>query len=130
MKVLKVFLIVLGSILMGSMIYFIDEATVIDSTAATYFILVNAFLGVDMAGMINKSASLPEGEFKDMKFYRYIVCFIFMILLFILMVYRKEVDGINAVVAMSSFSSGAMIILALFLSGLEGNKIASRTTKK
>lgn len=126
MKFLKVLLIVLGSLLMGSIICFIDDASVIDATATTYFILVNAFLGVDMAGMINKSASLPAGEFKDFKFYRYIMSFIFMIILFVMIIYRKEINGINAVVAMSSFSSGAMIILALVLSGLEGNKIAAR----
>jgi len=126
MNFFKIFIIVFGSLLMGAMIFFIDDSSVIDATAATYFILINAFLGVDIAAMLNNSASMPPGEYKNMKFYRYILSFVFMIILFVMVVYRKEVNGINSIVAMSSFSSGAMIILALLLSGLEGNKIASR----
>lgn len=130
MKFLKVCLIILASLLMAAIIYFIDDSSVIDSVSATYFIVINSFLGIDMAAMIKQSKALPGVEHKEMKFYRYILSFVFMIILFLLMVYRKETDGINAVVAMSAFSSGAMMILALVLSGLEGNKLAARAGMK
>lgn len=114
---------------MAAVILFIDDSSVIDSVSTTYFIVINSFLGVDLAAMLKSSRKMPKKTFEDMKFYRYILSFIFMIILFLLMVYRKETDGINAVVAMSAFSSGSMLILAFVLAGLEGNKIAARFGK-
>ena len=50
-----------------------------------------------------------------------------MLILFGLIIYRKETAEIEALVAMSAFSGGSMIIIGLIITGLESNKIASKS---
>ena len=52
MKVLKVIFILLAAVLMGAVIMFLNEASVIDTMASSFFIVVNAFLGVDLVCML------------------------------------------------------------------------------
>ena len=49
-----------------------------------------------------------------------------MLILFGVSIYRKEIDGIQMIMAISTFGGGAMVTIGLMLTGLEGNKIASR----
>lgn len=126
MKVLKIFLILLASLLMGAIVWFIDNASIVDMIAGTYAIVVNAFLGIDLASMIKDSSKLKPGDHKDIKLYRYVISFICMMILFGLSLYRKEVSNIDAIMAISAFGSGSMLIIGLVLGGLGGNKIASR----
>lgn len=127
MKVLKVIFILLAAILMGAVIMFLNEAFVIDTMASSFFIVVNAFLGVDLVSMIKESKALPKTEYKSMHLYRYVLCLIIMLILFGLIIYRKETAEIEALVAMSAFSGGSMIIIGLIITGLESNKIASKS---
>ena len=126
MKVLKVFFIVLAAVLMGSVIMFLNEASVVDTMASSFFVVINAFLGVDMVSMIKESKALPKTQYKDMHLYRYIICLIIMLILFGLVIYRKETADIQSLVAMSAFSGGSMLIIGLIITGLESNKIASK----
>lgn len=126
MKVLKVVFLLLAAILMGAVIMLLDQSSVIDSMASSFFIVVNAFLGVDLASMIKESKSLPKTEYKAMHLYRYILSLVLMLGLFVLVIYRKESAGIESVIAMSAFSGGAMLIIGMIITGLEANKIASK----
>lgn len=126
MKILKVILILLATALMGSVIIFVHDASIVDTIAGTYAISINAFLGVDLAAMIKGSTRLPEDEYKTIKLYRYVVSFLCMSLLFGLSLWQKEVNQVQAIMAISAFGSGAMLIIGLVMGGLEGNKIASR----
>ena len=126
MKVLKITLLSIAFILMVLIIYFIDSVPVIDVISGSFFIVVNGFLGVDLAAMIKNSNHKPAGDFQDMKMYRYIIVFLMMLFLFFLSIYRKEIDGVQFIMSISTFGGGAMITIGMMLAGLEGNKIASR----
>lgn len=130
MKILKVFLILLATALMGAVIVFIRDSSIVDSMAAVYAISLNGFLGVDIASMIKSSSSLPVGEYKAMHFYRYVIAFICMMLLFVLSLYQKEVNQVQSIMAISAFGSGSMLIIGMVMSGLEGNKIAGKSGEK
>ncbi len=130
MKIIKIFLMMIAFFIMLSVIYLIDNISIIDVMAGSFFLVVNGFLGVDIAAMIKNSNSKPAGKWQDMKMYRYIIVFIMMLSLFALSIYRKEVDDIQIIMAISTFGGGAMITIGMMLAGLEGNKIASRTNGK
>lgn len=127
MKVLKVVFLLLAAVLMGAVILLLNESSVIDSMASSFFIVVNAFLGVDLASMIKESKSLPKSEYKAMHLYRYILSLVLMLILFGLVIYRKETAGIEPIIAMSAFSGGSMIVIGMIITGLEANKIASKS---
>jgi len=130
MKILKVVLILLATALMAAVMIFVSDASVVDMMAGTYALSVNAFLGVDLAAMIKDSTAKPAGEWKSIKMYRYIISFVCMAVLFVLGLYQKEVNNVQAVMAISAFGSGTMLIIGLVMAGLEGNKIASRVEPK
>lgn len=127
MKILKIVFLLLAALLMGTVIMLLDQSSVIDSMATSFFIVVNAFLGVDMASMIKESKSLPKTKYKSMHLYRYVLSLVLMLVLFVMVIYRKESSGIESVVAMSAFSGGSMIIIGMIITGLEANKIASKS---
>lgn len=126
MKVLKVCLLFLATLLMGTVMWFVHNSSIVDMMAATYAIIINGFLGVDLAAMIADTSKKPAGDWKDIKLYRYILAFLCMAGLFVLSLYQKEINHVEAIMAISSFGSGAMLIIGLVMGGLEGNKIASR----
>ena len=95
MKILKITLLLIAFTLMAIIIYFIDSVPVIDVISGSFFIVVNGFLGVDLAAMIKNSNHKPAGDFQDMKMYRYIIVFLMMLFLFSLSIYRKEIDGVQ-----------------------------------
>lgn len=126
MRILKVVLMVLAFILMFAVVLFIDDVSIIDVMAGSFFLVVNGFLGVDLAAMIKNTSEMNRGDFQFMKMYRYIIVLCMMLILFGLSIYRKEADGIQIVMAVSTFGGGAMVTIGMMLAGLEGNKIASR----
>ena len=126
MKVLKIALVLLAFFMMLAVVLFIDDVSIIDVIAGSFFLVVNGFLGVDLAAMLKNSASIPKGSYQHMKVYRYVIVLVIMLILFGVSIYRKETDGIQMVMAISTFGGGAMVVIGLMLTGLEGNKIASR----
>jgi len=126
MKVLTVFLLFLATALMGAVMYFVKDSSIVDMIAGTYAVCMNGFLGVDLALMIKDSSSKPPGKYKDIKLYRYILAFVCMAALFILGLYMKEVFGVQSIAAIASFGAGAMLVIGLVMGGVQGNKIASR----
>lgn len=126
MKVLKVVLLLLATTIMGIVIYFIQAASIVDVMASTYVVIVSSFLGTDIAAMIKDTSKKPAGEWKNIKAYRYVLSFLCMSSLFVMALYQKEINNVDSIMAISSFGSGAMLIIGLVMAGLEGNKIASR----
>jgi len=129
-KIVKIGLLLLASLLMGAVILFLTDVAIIDVLAGSFFLVMNAFLGIDLAGMIKKSAALPSGEFKNMKFSKYVIALVIMLLLFGLSLYRKEMENVQAIMAISSFGGGSMLVIGYIIAGLEGNKIASNMGEK
>ena len=126
MKLLKVVLMLLAFILMFVVVLFIDDVSIIDVMAGSFFLVVNGFLGVDLAAMIKNTSEMNRGDWQLMKMYRYIIVLCMMLILFGLSIYRKQIDGVMIIMAISTFGGGAMVTIGMMLAGLEGNKIASR----
>lgn len=127
MKVLKVFLILIISLVMGALLYFLGEASVIDSIALSYFVVIESFLGQDLRGMIKESRAMKKGDYKDIHLYRYITVSVIFLVLEILAIYVYKVLDVNVLVSMSLFGGGFIITIGMILSGLQENKIASET---
>lgn len=126
MKIFKVVLLLLATMLMSAVILGIQNSSIVDTISGTYVVIISTFLGVDMASMIKDSTKMKPGSHKDIKLYRYILAFICMVFLFSIALYMKESRSVESILAISAFGSGAMLIIGLVMGGLEGNKIASR----
>ncbi len=129
MRAIKIILMLLAFLMMFAVTLFIDDVAVIDVIAGAFFIVVNGFLGVDLAAMIKNTSEMNKGDWQLMHIYRYIIVLCMMLILFGLSIYRKEVDNIQIVMAVSTFGGSAMVTIGMMLAGLEGNKIASRAGK-
>jgi uncharacterized membrane protein len=126
MKVLKIALMVLAFLIIVAVVIILDDVGIIDSMSASFTAILGVFLGVDLASMIKNSASMKKGEFQKAHIYRYVIAVVMMLTLFILALWRKESDNLGISMAAGAFGSGAIVIIGLLMSGLEGNKIASR----
>ena len=113
-------------ILLFAVVLFIDDVSIIDVMAGSFFLVVNGFLGIDLAAMIKNTSEMNRGDWQLMKMYRYIIVLCMMLILFGLSIYRKQIDGVMIIMAISTFGGGAMVTIGMMLAGLEGNKIASR----
>lgn len=122
----KISLMALAFLIVGAVIGLLDDVGVIDSMAASFTAIIGVFLGVDLAAMLKNSAKMKKGDFQKAHTYRYIIAIIMMLALFILALWRKETDNLGISMAAGSFGSGAIVVIGMLMSGLEGNKIASR----
>jgi len=124
-KILQTVLMVIATILMGALVLIMRESSIIDLVAPGYFIVVNAFLGLDLVIMIKETKKLPPAAYKDMHMYRYITALLCMMALSVLTIYMEKVYDIHSFVAISSFSLGTFTVIGLILGGLKGNKLAA-----
>lgn len=123
----KITLMVIAFLIVASVLFVLDDVGIIDSMAASFTAVISLFLGVDLAAMIKNSAGMPKGKFQKAHTYRYIIAVVMMLVLFIIALYRKESDNLGISMAAGAFGSGSIVIIGLLMSGLEGNKIASRS---
>jgi hypothetical protein len=124
----KYLVYILSSILMGASIIFIPE--VANSLSTIYALVIGAFLGIDMATTILKTKSLPEGEFKEAKKDRYIVCSLMSSVLVTIAFYVKEKTQANLLDTITMLSMTLMGIGAIFIALMESNKLVTGTKKE
>lgn len=129
-KVFKVFLFFLATLIMGAVIQFVRDAQVIDTMSISYIAVLNVFLGIDAGATVFDTLNKPPADWADIKLYRFVVAFLFEGILFMLALNLKNAWGVNPASAISSFGSGAILTIGIVLAGLGVNKIASRITIK
>jgi len=122
----KIALMVVAFLIVAAVLFVLDDVGIIDSMAASFTAVISLFLGVDLAAMIKNSAGMPKGKYQLAHTYRYIIAVVMMLILFGIALYRKQVDGLAISMSAGAFGSGSIVIIGLLMSGLEGNKIASR----
>jgi peptidoglycan/LPS O-acetylase OafA/YrhL len=122
----KIALMIIAFLIVAAVLFVLDDVGIIDSMAASFTAVISLFLGVDLAAMIKNSAGMPKGQYQSAHTYRYIIAVVMMLILFIIALYRKESDNLAISMAAGAFGSGSIVIIGLLMSGLEGNKIASR----
>jgi hypothetical protein len=114
--------LIFATIFTGFMIFFIKDSGSASAIAVTFTGIVGVFIGLDIALMIKKTASMPEG-FKEINTHRYIAgLVIFAALLvetfIISALYQRNCDSLY-----TSFGMGFLIIIGGLIAGVEGNKI-------
>ena len=127
MRALKISIIIVLALIMGAMVLFLGEASVIDAVSLSFFVAIESFLGVDLRGMIKESRAKPAGDYADMHLYRYIIVMVIMAILSVLSIYVYKVYGVNMLASISLFSGGIMLTGGMVLAGLQENKIAQKT---
>ncbi|WP_020613131.1 hypothetical protein [Sediminispirochaeta bajacaliforniensis] len=119
--------VAIAFIAMCGFILFVESGSVLTAVSLGFVFIIGSFLGVDLVKMIKDTSSLPDGKYQDIRKSRYILALIFFALLcieafIISKVYDRNLDGVYG-----SIGVGFMIVVSLFVSGIEANKIA--TTK-
>ena len=115
--------LIFATIFTGFMIFFIKDSGTASAIAVTFTGIVGVFIGLDIALMIKKTASMPEG-FKEINTHRYIAgLVIFAALLVetfvISALYQRNCDSLY-----TSFGMGFLVVIGGLIAGVEGNKIA------
>lgn len=106
---------------MGICLLVIPESS--GAVSVSYIAVLGVYLGLDIAGMIAKTASLPSGEFKPLNIHKYIVTSICLGILIIITLFVDDKRSVST--AITTYISSIMIILTCLIGGLEGNKIAT-----
>lgn len=123
MEVLKIFLYLTATLIMGGVILICPG--VADTVSIFYVSILGAYLGLDVWGMIKSTSLMPPGEYKDMKISRYIVCALSYAVLVVLGYIQSGRTGVDMSAMYSVFVSAVFILIGLLIGGLEGNKIAT-----
>lgn len=123
-KIFKAAVFILASAVMGACLRFVPESS--GAVSVVYITALGVYLGLDIAGMIAKTAALPKGEYKNFNIHKYVVaatCLLFLIGTCAAARHFENLPDVST--AMTSFLSAVMILFTCILGGLEGNKIAT-----
>lgn len=115
----KSLLLFFSSAIMALVILFVPNSIPIVGVANSYVLVINSFLAVNVASMLNKTAQMPVGHHHSIRRHRYIMSLLYMLGLSYLSYKLGRSE------TLSIFSSGSLIIIGLWISGLQGNKIVT-----
>jgi hypothetical protein len=109
----------------AGIIFFVTDSGTITAVSMTFTAIVGTFLGIDIAVMINKTRSLPAGEYKQINKHRYVVSLIIFAALlieafFLSAAYKRDCNALYA-----SFGVGFLVVIGGLIAGVEGNKIVT-----
>ena len=76
--------------------------------------------------MIKTTSILPQGEFKPVKAYRYVLCFVTYFILLIIAGVVQHYKGVELSGFYTVMVSAIFLLAALLIGGLEGNKYAGK----
>jgi hypothetical protein len=109
----------------GAFMWFLKMPGIVTAVAAAFVFITGAFLGIDLAQMVKKTAGMPKGEFDPVDKWRYIVSLVFLGILTgeafaISQLFERDMSGVYG-----SVGVGTMVILGLLISGIEANKVVT-----
>lgn len=125
--ILKYFLYIIGTSFMVATMVLVPE--IADAISPIYILVMGSFLAIDLATMLKKTHALPEGNFKELKKGRYIFTALITLGLFIFGAILKKKYEINILGTLTSLGITFMSIIAMFIGGLEGNKLLTYSEK-
>jgi len=118
--------LIFATIFTGCMIFFIKDTGSSGAIAVTFTGIVGAFIGLDIALMIKKTAEMPTG-YKEINKHRYIAGLVIFAALLVEAFVISGKFGRNCDTLYTSFGMGFLIIIGGFIVGVEGNKIATES---
>lgn len=125
-KFIKAMLFVLASLVMALCLCFIPDSA--GAVSVSYITVLGLYLGLDVAGMITKTAKMKKGEYQSLNVHKYAISSVCLIVNIVIAIYiRKNADVSTA---LTSFISAVMIVLGCIVGGLEGNRIATSVGKE
>lgn len=125
-EAVKIVLYIAATLIMGGVEILVPG--IAGSVAVFYVSILTSFLGLDIWGMIQTTAILPPGEYKELKVHRYVICACSYIVLIGLGYYISSTTGVDMASMYNVFVSAVFVLIAMLIGGLEGNKIATGTT--
>lgn len=118
--------LVIALAIVGACIWFLPSGAVIAPLCIGFVMILGAFLGLDLAKMIQTTSLKPPGDYEPMKIWRYIIAGAMLAVLFGVCAYRSAtVPGLDLTGAMSTLAFGVLIILGLIVGGIQGNKLVT-----
>lgn len=121
LKIIKALFFIAASAVMVLCLLFVPESS--GAVSVSYIAVLGIYLGLDVAGMIAKTAEMPKGEYKSLSIHKYVIsalCLAVNIAISVALRSRADMST-----ALTSFISAVMIVIGCVLGGLEGNKIAT-----
>jgi hypothetical protein len=115
----------LGYLFTAGMLFFAADSAVSVSLSIAFTSIVGAFLGVDIAAMIKKTAMLPPGSYKAINKHRYIISLAIFALLIVEAFILSYTRGRDCDALYASFGVGFLIVVGGLVAAVEGNKIAT-----
>lgn len=128
MEVLKLVIFILATAVMEGMVIVSPEVS--QDVAIFYVSILSSYLGLDIWAMIQKTASLPSGEFKSINIHRYLVSAGSYVVLLGTAFFMKAKYGYDYGTMYSTFVAALFLMATILIGGLEGNKIATNYEKK
>jgi len=117
---------IIAYLIMGGALYLIaypDMATILDAMSASFFLVINGYLGVNIAAVMKQTNDLPDGQYVAMKKDKYYMAVFMMASLFAFGFYRMHYDHIPIVISVTAFGTGTITAIGLLVAGMEGNKM-------
>lgn len=122
MEFIKTLIFSVASIVLGLVIYFAPD---ISGTVVIFYVsILTGYIGLDVVNMIKSTSLLPPGEFKPVKTYRYVFCFVVFFIEIIVGVITQHIKQVNMNGLYTVLVSAIFLLAALLIGGLEGNKFA------
>lgn len=128
MEVLKLIIFILATAVMEGIVMVSPEVS--QDVAIFYVSILSSYLGLDIWAMIQKTASLPSGEYKDINIHRYLISAGSYVVLLATAFYMKAKFGYDYGTMYSTFIAALFLMATILIGGLEGNKIATNYEKK
>lgn len=126
LKLVKACFFILASIIMALCLILAPNSS--GPVSVSFTGVLSIYLGMDVAGMITRTASMEVGEYKKLHTHKYVISSACLASLIIISVYVQET--VDVTTAMSSFMAAIMIVIGCLLGGLEGNKLATYRGKE
>lgn len=128
MEILKLIIFILATAIMEGIVIISPEVS--QDVAIFYVSILSSYLGLDIWAMIQKTASLPSGEYKDINIHRYLISAGSYVVLLATAFYMKAKFGYDYGTMYSTFIAALFLMATILIGGLEGNKIATNYEKK
>ena len=128
MEAFKVFLYIIATAIMAGVI--IVSPDVANNVVFFYVSILTTYLGIDVYSMIKTTSLMPQGEYKKIKIWRYVLCSLSYAAIIILGYVKSMKCDCDFATMNSILISALFILIGILIGGLEGNKVATKMGEK
>lgn len=131
MKIERIILLFVISLVVGLGIWFLRENTAVLTILSTVFVAgVGSFLGLDLLKMIKETKILPGKDYQPMKKWKYYLSAGLFALQISNCIWIEYFYQIKVSIATGLFIGGIGIVLSIMMNGLQANALVTDTKKE